>query len=115
MRRVATAGLAALVLTVLFAWPAYADDPLGPREGAEPGDPLNPLTAMLLYVVLPLAVVGIITMIVWLPGAVRANRYRPNRPWTATPVWFAGPADPVVAVRTAQTGDMVRGGASGDW
>jgi hypothetical protein len=107
--------LTALLLTAVMAWPASADDPVGKLEGADPGKAPDTLTLLLLYVVLPLAVVSLIAMIVWLPGAMKANRYRPNRPWTATPVWFAGPAKPVEAVRSAQLGDVVRGGAGGEW
>ena len=112
MRRL---GLTALFLSMLMTWPAFADDPVGRKEGANPGASPDPLTMLLLYVALPLAVVFLIATVVWLPGAMRANRYRPNRPWNAKPVWFAGPADPVEAVRSAQVGDVVRGGAGGDW
>ena len=127
LTRVATVGLTGLVsallttvlttvLTiVLTTAPAIADDPVGPKEGADPGKGLSPGATILLYVILPLAVVAIIAAMVWLPGAVNANRYRPNKGWTARPVWFAGPADPVAAVQSAEVGDVVRGGASGSW
>jgi hypothetical protein len=115
VRRVAAVGLTALFLTALACGPAYADDPVGKLEGADPGTPPDTLTMLLLYVALPVAVVSLIAMVVWLPGAMKANRYRPNRPWTATPVWFAGPDNAVDAVRSAQLGDVVRGGARGEW
>lgn len=115
MRRLATVGLTSLLLTALTCWPAFADDPVGRKEGADPGTAPDPLTMLLLYVALPLAAVALIATVVWLPGAIRANRYRPNRPWTAVPVWFAGPANPVAAVQSAELGDVVRGGAGGDW
>ena len=63
----------------------------------------------------PLAILLLVAALVWLPGMVRGSRYRPNRGWTAAPLWFGGPADPAAAVETAQTGDLVRGGASGSW
>ena len=53
--------------------------------------------------------------LVWLPGMAKADRYRPQRGWSAAPVWFAGPPDPVAAVETADAGADTRGGASGDW
>jgi hypothetical protein len=115
VRRAVTVGLSTLVLTLLTVGPAWADDPLGPSEGAEPGPGISRLTLVLLYVLLPLAVVSLIAAVVWLPGAMKANRYRPNKPWTATPVWFAGPPSPVEAVQHAEVGDMVRGGARGSW
>lgn len=111
----AAAGLAGLVTVVLTAAPAFADDPLGPSEGADPGKGLGTAGTLLVFVVLPLALVAVIAAVVWLPGAVRANRYRPNRGWAASPVWFAGPPDPVAAVQSAEVGDVVRGGASGSW
>jgi hypothetical protein len=113
--RAATAGLAGLVTVLLTAAPAFADNPLGPKEGADPGRGLGPGGTLLLYVGLPLLATVLIAAVVWLPGAVRANRYRPNKPWNASPVWFAGPADPVAAVESAAVGDVVRGGASGSW
>ncbi len=56
-----------------------------------------------------------IAALVWLPGVVRGNRYRPNRGWSAAPVWFAGPEDPVAAVEKAHSGGAGKGGASGSW
>ena len=113
--RAATAGLTGLVTVLLTAGPAFAADPLGNSEGADPGKGLGTGGALLLYVGIPLISVALISAVVWLPGAVRANRYRPNRAWLAAPVWFAGPAEPVAAVQSAVTGDVVRGGASGSW
>ena len=49
------------------------------------------------------------------PGMIHSSRYRPTRGWSAAPLWFGGPADPAAAVESAQTGDLVRGGASGSW
>ena len=115
MRRVAAVILMTAWTLLLLAAPALAEDPLGPREGAEPGEPMDLVVVGLLYVVLPLTVFALVAAIVWLPGAVKANRYRPTRPWLARPVWFAGPADPVSAVQSAQVGDMVKGGSGGSW
>lgn len=115
VRRAPAAALTGLTL-MLTAGPALAaSDPLGPREGAEPAEPMSLVAWVSLYVLLPVALVLVIAAIVWLPGAVKANRYRPNRPWLARPVWFAGPADPVAAVQSAQPGELPRGGAGGNW
>lgn len=113
--RAATAGLTGLVTVVLTSLPAYADDIVGPHEGADPGKELGTAETLLLNFGIPLLLCLIIAAIVWLPGAMRANRYRPNKPWNASPVWFAGPAEPVAAVQSADTGDVTRGGASGSW
>ncbi|MGB8650555.1 MAG: hypothetical protein WCD35_07820 [Mycobacteriales bacterium] len=113
--RVATAGTAGLVTLLLTAGPALAQDPLGPPEGADPGKGLSPAATLLLYVVGPLLLVALIAAVVLLPGLTRNHRYRPNRGWSASPVWFAGPPEPVAAVQDAEVGDVVRGGASGSW
>jgi hypothetical protein len=113
--RVITAGAAGLLTTLLTVAPAFANDPLGPQEGADPGKGLSALQTILLYVVTPLAIFGVIALIVLLPGAVRSYRYRPAEGWAADPVWFAGPVEPDAAVAQAERGDVVRGGAGGSW
>lgn len=105
-----------LLGVVLAAGPALAaDNPLAPQEGADQGSGLSTGASLLLFVVLPIAILLLLSAVVWLPGAVRSGRYRPQRGWTAAPVWFAGPADPVAAVEAAHVGTTARGGASGDW
>lgn len=113
--RAATAGLTGLVTVLLTASQALATDPLGPSEGADPGKGLSTGATLLLYVGIPVVAFALIGLVVWLPGALRANRYRPNKGWSASPVWFAGPPEPVAAVQSADRGDVVRGGASGNW
>ena len=113
--RVASVGLAAAATALLTAGPALAADPIGPREGADPGKGLGPGGTLLLYVLVPLGLFLLVAALVYLPGARRAHRYRPAAGWSADPVWFAGPVDPDAAVAAAQPGDVVRGGASGSW
>jgi len=113
--RVATTGLAGLVTTLMTAAPAFASDPLGPSEGADPGKGLGPGLSLLLYVGLPVVAFLAIAAVAWLPGALRNHRYRPAEGWSADPVWFAGPVDPDAAIAGAQVGDVTRGGASGSW
>ena len=113
--RVTTVALTGLVTTLLTAAPAFADDPVGRREGADPGEGLGPAATLLLYVVTPLAASLVLAAIVWLPGAVRAHRYRPAEGWGADAIWFAGPVDVPQAVAAAQRGDVTRGGAHGSW
>lgn len=112
--RAATAVLIGFATAALTATPAFAENPLGPSEGADPGTALGTGSALLLYVAGPLVLLLLIATIVWLPG-VRAGRYRPQRGWSASPVWFAGPPDPVAAVQDAHVGETARGGASGNW
>ena len=116
-RRALAAYLGGLLLTgLLTAAPAYAvNDELGPAEGADLSSGISTTQAVLLFGVVPLAILLVTAALVWLPGMVKADRYRPQRGWSSTPVWFAGPPDPVKAVETADPGDVVRGGASGSW
>ena len=110
-----TTSLAALTTVLLTAGPALADNPIGPAEGEDPGSSLGLVKTLLLYIGIPVVAAIVIFAVVWLPGAVNANRYRPAKGWNAEPVWFAGPPAPVEAVRSAELGDVVRGGARGDW
>lgn len=108
--------LSAVATVLLTAAPALADrNPLGPREGAEPGEGLSAAGTIGLYVLVPLAIIGLISALVMLPGLVRGTRYRPQMGWDAPPTWFAGPLDPSAAVADAQPGEVVRGGGSGSW
>ena len=114
--RGAGAAPAALVGVLLTAGPALADhNPIAPQEGADEhaGIPIG--LTLLLYGLLPLVMLVVVGALAYLPGGGRSARYRPTRGWSAAPVWFAGPADPVAAVETAQPRPAERGGASGDW
>ena len=112
----ATTGLTGLLTVVLTAGPALAGgNPLGPSEGADPGRGLGPGATLLLFVAVPLLLLLVVGGAVLVPGRLRANRYRPAKGWSASPVWFAGPTDPVRAVQDATVGDVVRGGSSGSW
>lgn len=106
---------AALGTVLLMAGPALADNPTGPADGDEPGSPLSPGATILLFVVLPLAAAAVVAAVAWLPGQLKAHRYRPAKGWSAAPVWFAGPVEPAAAVAAAEVGDVQRGGASGNW
>ena len=114
--RTVTTMLTGAATVLLAAGPALASgNPLGPAEGAEPGRGLGTAAALLLFIGGPLVLLILVGSAVLLPGLVRANRYRPAKGWSASPVWFAGPADPVTAVQDAVLGDVVRGGASASW
>lgn len=106
----------AVLTVVLTAGPALADNnPIGPREGANPGHGLSIAGTIGLFVLIPAAIFGVITALVLLPGSVRGNRYRPAEGWDAPPVWFAGPPDPTKAAEQADPGQIARGGGSGSW
>jgi hypothetical protein len=106
----------AVALTACGGNDPAATNHLGFENGVAPeGDGLTTLQAVLVYGVAPLAILLLVAAVVWLPGMIRSSRYRPTRGWNAAPLWFGGPADPAAAVESAQTGDVVRGGASGSW
>lgn len=108
-------GVTAMAVLPVLAGPAAAANPLGPSEGDDPGRGLGAAGTLVLFVAVPLAILLATAALVWLPGMLRARRYRPTRGWSAAPVWFAGPPDPASAVQDAQVGELVRGGASGGW
>lgn len=109
--RPALACLVAVSLTVLLS----AGPALAAEIGDQPAPKVGVVKTLLLFVLAPAAITFAIAAAVWLPGMVRGTRYRPSRGWTAAPVWFAGPPDPATAVQDADAGDVVRGGARGDW
>lgn len=110
-RRSALVGGLAVALSVVLAGPALAED----SEIVTPVPDVGIKGALVLYVLVPLAILLVVAGLVWLPNVVRSDRYRPNRGWAAAPLWFHGPPDPDDAVAAAQPGDLVRGGARGSW
>lgn len=111
--RVVRAGLAAVLLVALTA---CSDREAYPHAGQSGGwAEGSAVRTVLLFLLAPLALWAIISLLAWLPGAARRYRYRPQEGWNAEPVWFAGPPEPVRAVEQAATGDVVRGGAGGSW
>ena len=107
---------AGTVLLALTAQPAQAaNERLGPMEGADLESGLTYGEGILLFVAAPLALLLLLAAVTLLPGASRRERYRPGRAWSAAPVWFSGPPEPVAAVETAEPVATTRGGASGSW
>jgi hypothetical protein len=115
-RRRAPAAAVAVLTTLLLT--ACANDPAAYPHGEQAADTLadgpDGLPLVAVYVV-ALAVAALIAAAAWLPGMVKSSRYRPQYGWSAAPIWFAGPADPVAAVEQARTGDQTRGGSGGSW
>ncbi|HWH29066.1 MAG TPA: hypothetical protein VNU26_08905 [Mycobacteriales bacterium] len=110
------AALAAVASVLLLASCSLDDREAYPHVGESGGWTAGSVVrTVLLYVLVPVGLCALISLLAWLPGAARRFRYRPQEGWTAEPVWFAGPSDPVQAVEQAQTGDVVRGGAGGSW
>ena len=110
-------GLTAFALTACSgSSPGRTSDQLGFESGVAPaGKGLTTLEALGLYVLAPMVILLLIAALVLLPGIAKGSRYRPAKGWGAAPLCFGGPPDPAAAVESADTGDIVRGGASGNW
>jgi hypothetical protein len=108
-------GVSAVLLSLLaLATPAYASEESNP-SGAGLGTGLT----LLIFLGIPLAVFGLIALLVYGPSLLRRPRYRPGRTdWSYPPVWVGGPADPEAAL-TATPADVVidvrGGGARASW
>lgn len=50
---------------------------------------MSAVQTVLVFLVAPVAITAILTMLVFGPGAAKAPRYRPGRDWTHEPVWYA--------------------------
>jgi hypothetical protein len=109
--KLAAVGAAALAPVLLTATPALAKLDDGEVKGKSLGAGL----VILYYVVIPLAIFGVIAFFSVLPSMLRRPRYRPGRPWNYDPLWFSGPDDPERALATARPGATARGGASAEW
>ena len=115
LRACLTGVATAALLTACGGGDSARTNSLGYEDGMAPAPSLTLFEGLMLYVIAPGAILLLIVAVVWLPGMVRSSRYRPGRGWTAPPLWFGGPPDPAAAVESAVVGDVVRGGASGDW
>ena len=64
------------------------------------------------FVLLPLTVYVVISLLVFTPSWVRGPKYRPGLSWWAEPVWIGGP--PLEDARTARPASEA-GGCSARW
>ncbi len=89
---------------------------------------MSVLETVLVFVVIPLALYGVITLMTLWPKFARGPRYRPGQEWEHEPVWWAGNPDGItageVALRHAAESEnevvekpvrTARGGARGSW
>lgn len=70
--------------------------------GSDPGEPLPPLAALLIFGVLPVGLFLLIALLVSAGSIARGTRYRPDRVWDATPVEFGIPPQPAAAAELAR-------------
>ena len=96
--------------------PALASAP--EQWGPEPSVPR--LDALLVYLLIPVGLFLLITLLVYLPSMVRGAKYQPGQAWRNEPEWFGGPRTGVEATDenqpSAERADAEgRGGASARW
>ncbi|MGQ0844864.1 MAG: hypothetical protein ACT4QF_12080 [Sporichthyaceae bacterium] len=113
-RAVACTSFGALVVGVALAAPAAA---LERDDGDDPGEQMSTLEALMLFGVVPIALMLLITLLTVLPSMVKGNK-KPGINWDAQPEWYGGPegekAPEVEAGRQALTGTVVSGGETDD-
>jgi hypothetical protein len=100
--------VALAVGSVLLGSPALAGTP-----GAWPSPPpMSTMSALLIFVGGPLAIIFVVTLLVLAPSLVRGDRQqRGVASWTE-PQWFGGPGDAVPAGRQASRGEIGTGEAT---
>jgi hypothetical protein len=113
-RLVVRVGLLAASAVALVLAPASAALAANVDDGQDPGPGLSVLQTVLIFVGIPALLFVVITLLVMAPSMARGPRYRPGLGWWAAPVWFNGPHDADIAVRTA-TPTAEGGGASARW
>lgn len=84
-------------------------------DDGEAPDPLDTGQTVFIFVVIPLVIVAVVTLLTFLPSMVRSPRYRPSREWDHDPLWFAGPADVESALAGTTDVHVRGGGASAGW
>lgn len=115
MRARRAARAAAVAATTAAGVLASAVPAFALTDGDDPGKPLSAALTVLIYVGIPVAAFLIIAVLATAPSMLRRPRYRPGRPWTADPLWFAGPDDADAALRATRVGTTAKGGASAEW
>jgi hypothetical protein len=108
VRRSAAAAVALVGMSAI-ATPAAALE-----TGEEPGPPLDPLYAVLIFGGIPLAVILLVALLVSAPGWTRSGRVGRREEWADEPLFINGP-ESVAAVTTVEPGAQETGGAGGRW
>ena len=72
LRRTAATLSSTLIITATYFLPAIADNRRD--DGDEPGAPLSTATAIVIFVLVPLAITGLITLFVMAPGWTKKSK-----------------------------------------
>lgn len=100
----------ALAVAVLTAAPAGAEVP----EGWSDPEPVDPMHAILVAVVLPLVLGLVLTALVYGPPLARGERVAPHAPEVENQ-WLGGPRKSAGELAGPDGEDSQAGGASGRW
>lgn len=116
LRRTLAVGALAGWTVVAGAAPALAQSSSG-DDGEAVTDQLSKAYVLLVYVGLPLAIVGVIWLLASIPSMISGPRYRPGVSWWAAPVWFGGPDGGAAASAPAGSDAAAEavGGTSARW
>jgi hypothetical protein len=60
---------------------------------------------LLVLVVIPLALFGLIWLLVYLPSMTRGEKYKPGQAWRGEPEWFGGPRGGLEALEPGLSGN----------
>jgi hypothetical protein len=109
----------AVPISLLVTSPAWATHP---EDGDDPGKALDLGLTLLIYIGIPLLVVGTIWLLVSAPSLARGPRYRPSLTWLAAPKWFNAPVwfgtareDESLAAIVPTEATLKGGGTSARW
>lgn len=80
-------------------------------DGSEPGEGLTPLSTLIIFGVLPVALFLLIALLVAAGSIARGPRYRTDRAWEAEPASFGMPTH---GVRSAPTAAAIEAGSAGE-
>jgi len=58
---------------------------------------MSVLEIALIYGAIPAGFVALVALLIFVPNAARAQRYRPGRPWPHDPVWYIPHPQPDVS------------------
>lgn len=109
-RGMRAAAAAALPLAVLAAAPAHAE--AGEGWFSEVPGPVDMMHALTWFVLGPLAVMALITLLVLVPALIRREPILPRH--EAEPQWIGGPGKSAQEL-PASASETKSGGASGSW
>lgn len=94
----------AVLLGPMLAGPAQA---LRRDDGDDPGEQLSTLEVLLIFGVIPIAVMGLIALLVCLPSLVKSPRGTAG--WDGRSAWLGGPAQQPAAVGSGAAPDARTG------